>query len=88
MALALLLAFLGAAAAFGFQNEELEPSAIERISPQEARSDVQAGKAFLVCAYSGTQCEGKMLEGALTRKEFEEKLPSLPKDREIITYCS
>ena len=87
-----LLAF-SALAAFGvpamtFSDEEgQDPSAIERISVEEARAEVLAGNAILVCAYSDKQCEGKMLEGALTRRELEEKLPSLSKDQEIILYC-
>ena len=84
----------GALAAFGAftmtfssENEVRDPAAVERISPEEARARVQAGEAILVCAYSDKQCEGKMLDGALTRSELEQKLPSLPKDREIILYC-
>ncbi len=76
------------AMAFGSENEALDPAAIERVSVEEARSRVQAGNAILVCAYNDKQCEGKMLEGAVTRREFEQKLSSLPKDQEIIFYCA
>ena len=72
---------------FGSENEAQDPSAIERVSAEEARSRAQAGNAILVCSYNDQKCEGKMLEGALTRREFEELLPSLSKDQEIITYC-
>ena len=82
-----MAAFGVVAMTFSSEDEAQDPSEVERISPEEARAGVLAGKAILVCAYSDKQCEGKMLEGALTRREFEEKLPSLPKDQEIILYC-
>ncbi len=71
-----------------FDGDEERHAAIERISVEEARSKVLAGDAFLVCAYNDKRCEGLLLEGALTRREFEEKLPMLPKEQEIIIYCS
>jgi len=83
------LAVLGVIAmTFGSENEAQDPSAIERISAEEARSRALDGKAILVCAYNDQKCEGKMLEGALTRREFEELLPSLPEEQEIIIYCA
>ena len=71
-----------------FENIEERSEAVERISVEEARSKVQAGEAYLVCAYNDKRCEGLLLEGALTRREFERKLPSIPKEQEIIIYCS
>jgi hypothetical protein len=62
--------------------------AVERVSVQETRSKVLAGEAVLVCAYNDKRCEGLLLEGALTRREFEEVLPAFPKEKEIIIYCS
>ena len=83
------LAVLGVLAmTFSSENEVKDPAAIERISVEEARSRSQAGNAILVCAYNDQKCEGKMLEGALTRRELEEKLLSLPEEQEIIIYCS
>ena len=63
------------------------PSQVERIPAEEARASVLSGDAFLVCAYDDQRCSGMMLEGALTKTEFEKKLPTLSKDQEIITYC-
>ena len=86
---------LGALAAIGVlamtdssESEIQDPAAIERISAEKARSRALDGKAILVCAYNDQKCEGKMLEGALTRREFEERLPSLSKEQEIIIYCA
>lgn len=83
------LAIVSAAAPAGaFEGDEERHTAIERISAEDARSKVQAGKAFLVCAYNDKRCEGLLLEGALTRREFEQELPSMSKEKEIIIYCS
>jgi hypothetical protein len=76
------------APAFSFEGAAQDHDAIVRISPEEARSKAQAGTAILVCAYKDERCEGKMLDGALTRREFEEKMPSLSKEQEIIIYCA
>ena len=62
-------------------------SDIERISVEDARTRVQAGKALLVCSYGDGKCKGLLLEGGMLRSAFESKLPSLPKDQEIIFYC-
>ena len=88
LALGALAVFGVLAMTFGGESEAQDPAAIERISPEDARSRSQAGNAILVCAYSDQKCEGKMLEGALTRREFEEKLLALPEEQEIIIYCA
>jgi hypothetical protein len=62
---------------------------VARISPQEARAQVSAGKALLVCAYADEKaCSTMMLEGAVSLKEFESRLAGLEKDQPIIFYCS
>jgi hypothetical protein len=73
---------------FESKDDALDPASIERVSPEEARSRAQDGSAILVCAYNDQKCEDKMLEGALTRREFEEKLLSIPEEQEIIIYCA
>ncbi len=91
----LFLSAIGSLAVFGVlamkfsgESEAQDPATIERVSVEEARSRSQAGLAILVCAYNDQKCEGKMLEGALTRREFEEKLLSIPEEQEIILYCA
>ena len=71
----------------GYAGEIKIPAPIERISPQETRSKVQAGEAILVCSYNDERCKEILLEGALLRGEFERGSVSLPKSREIIFYC-
>jgi hypothetical protein len=58
-----------------------------RIPPAEAYQKVIAGTALLVCAYPDDETFRKMqLEGAISFKEFEARLPGLNKDQETIFY--
>lgn len=60
-----------------------------RISPDEAHEKVKSGAALLVCGYDDEEKFRNMqLEGAIPLSEFESRLPTLPKDREIIFYCA
>lgn len=60
-----------------------------RVSPQEIRPRVKSGEAILVCAYADeSRCRGLQLEDSLILQEFQEKLPDLPKDKEIVFYCT
>ena len=61
----------------------------KRIHADEAKKKVRASEALLVCAYEEDEQFKKMqLEGATSYKEFKKKVASLPKDQEIIFYCS
>ncbi len=60
-----------------------------RITPYETFQKVRSGKALLVCAYdSDEQFKSLQLDGAISFSEFRTKLPSLPKDQEIVFYCA
>jgi len=60
-----------------------------RITPEETFQKLRAGKALLVCAYgSAEQFRNLRLDGAIPLAEFKEKLPSLPKNQEIVFYCA
>lgn len=60
-----------------------------RIGPDEARRNVKAGMALLVCAYEDEQAFRNMhLEGAISLSELQAKVPSLSKEQEIIFYCA
>lgn len=60
----------------------------ERISAEGAKNKVKSSEALLVCAYEEDEKFTKMrLEGALSFKEFKNKVASIPKDKEIIFYC-
>jgi hypothetical protein len=88
-ALALLAGFLLMGACAIAQQPAGENAMAEppRISPAEAYQKVKAGSALLVCAYPEDETFRKMqLEGAISYREFESRLPGLKKDQEIIFY--
>jgi rhodanese-related sulfurtransferase len=61
----------------------------ERIHAEAARKNVKTSEALLVCAYEEDEkFKNMQLEGATSYKEFKKKVASLPKDKEIIFYCS
>ncbi|HYS15652.1 MAG TPA: ArsR family transcriptional regulator [Candidatus Binatia bacterium] len=67
----------------------MDAATIPRIDVEDARRKVAAGDALLVCAYSDdVKCKQLGLEGSITLSELEARLPSLPKDKEIIFYCA
>src|SRR3954453_19048104 len=60
-----------------------------RIQPQEALDHLRTSDALLVCAYDDeTKFEKNRLDGAISLEELRAKQHWLPKDREIIFYCS
>ena len=65
-----------------------EGKPIKRIDAEEARAQVQAGKALLVCSYDDGKCKDILFEGAMLRSTFESKVTSLPKDQELVFYCN
>jgi hypothetical protein len=71
----------------GEASDTKDNSPIDRISAEDTRVKTQAGEALLICSYDDSDCESKLLEGALLRSEFESKLASLVKDQELIFYC-
>ncbi len=62
---------------------------IVRVAPRETRESVASGRALLVCAYdSDEKFRAMRLEGAISFSELMSRLPSLPKDQEIVCYCA
>ncbi len=60
-----------------------------RIDVDQARRDVSAGRALLVCAYDDeAKCRKLALDGSISLREFESRASSLPKDQEIVFYCA
>jgi hypothetical protein len=65
-------------------NDMTEP---KRITPEEVRRKLETGKALLVCAYDDeSKFRMMQLQGAISFNEFKSKIPSLPKDQEIVFY--
>jgi len=62
---------------------------VPRIPPEEVRPKVMNGAALLVCAYEDPASFHSMrLEGAISIKDFRERLSSLGKEKEIVFYCA
>ena len=62
---------------------------IVRILPAEVREKLKSGQVLLVCAYPDEEkFKNLHLEGAISFREFESRLLSLPKDQEIVFYCA
>jgi hypothetical protein len=60
-----------------------------RMSPEQAYQNVKTGQAILVCGYDDEATFQKMrLDMAISFGEFRKRLPTLPKDQEIIFYCA
>jgi len=62
---------------------------VSRMSIEEARSKVDAGRALLVCAYDDEQkCSKINLQGSINMAQLASRVATLPKDQEIIFYCA
>ena len=60
-----------------------------RMPAGEVYGQVKAGKALLVCAYPDeAKCSTMKIEGAISRTEFESRLPGIKKDQAIVFYCA
>jgi len=62
---------------------------VVRIPPAAVREGLKSGGIILVCAYPDEErFKSLHLEGAISFREFESRLSSLPKDQEIVFYCA
>lgn len=60
---------------------------IARITPADARREVMAGKALLVCAYESEElCARMQLEGSIPLGRFRERLPE--KGQKVVFFCA
>jgi rhodanese-related sulfurtransferase len=69
-----------------YENE----AAVPRISPQDAKKEVDAGTAIFVDSRGEAAFEQEHLPGAVVIPfgSGDEKFNSLPKGKKIIVYCS
>ncbi|MFB3886908.1 MAG: ArsR family transcriptional regulator [Thermodesulfobacteriota bacterium] len=59
----------------------------ERVTAKEIYDQLREGRVLLVCAYEDDSKFKMMhLQGGISFDEFKSKLPSVPKDQEIIFY--
>ena len=65
------------------------PENVERVSPEEARREVEAGRALLVCAYDDeSKCRQLRLENAVTLQDLQRRVDSVPRNQALIFYCA
>jgi hypothetical protein len=70
-------------------EKEVDMPEVSRINVQDARLAVTSRNALLVCAYEQAEkCNQIPLEGSISLSRFQERLPSLPKDQELIFFCA
>ena len=59
----------------------------KRLTSEEIYQRLKSGAVLLVCAYEDDAKFRKLqLQGAISLNEFRSKLPSLPKDQDIVFY--
>ncbi len=62
---------------------------VARVTAIEIRPRVQSGDALLVCAYeSDEKFKAHHLEGAMSFSEFQTKVPTLAKGKELVFFCA
>jgi len=71
------------------RSEPVTPESVERVSVEQARREVEAGRALLVCAYEDeSKCRSMALEGSIALTDLKRRIHSLPKSQELIFYCA
>jgi len=62
---------------------------VPKIDVKQARHDVEAGDALLVCAYdSQEKFVANRLQDARSLDDLRAEEESIPKERELIFYCA
>ena len=70
------------------QGRRVSTGDVERVNVQDARREVESGRALLVCAYDDAKCARVPLQGATTLSELSRRAASLPRDQQLIFYCA
>ena len=67
----------------------VRPDEVERVSVEEARREVESGRALLVCAYDDEEkCRRLRLENAVSLHEIQRRVDSVPHNQTLIFYCA
>jgi hypothetical protein len=62
---------------------------VERVSVEEARREVEAGRALLVCAYDDeSKCRQMRLGNAIALHDLQRRIESVPHNQTLIFYCA
>jgi hypothetical protein len=71
------------------QQQEPRSEDIERVAVDEARREVESGRALLVCAYDDKeQCRKLRLENAVSLHDLQRRVESVPRNQTLIFYCA
>jgi hypothetical protein len=63
--------------------------AVERVSAEQARGEVESGRALLVCAYEDeTKCRQLRLQNAVMLHDLQRRIDSIPHNQTLIFYCA
>jgi hypothetical protein len=69
--------------------QAMSADAVERVSAEEARREVEAGRALLVCAYDDeAKCRQMRLQNAVMLHELQRRVDSIPRNQALIFYCA
>jgi hypothetical protein len=67
---------------------QLRAENVERIGVDQARAEVEAGRALLVCAYEDeAKCRQVRLENSVSLQEIQRRLDCVPRNQALIFYC-
>ena len=70
-------------------SQGVSADAVERVSAEEARREVESGRALLVCAYDDeTKCRQMRLQNAVTLQALQQRIDSVPHNQTLIFYCA
>ena len=67
----------------------MQPEHVERVLAEDARRDVEAGRALLVCAYDdANKCRQLRLQNAIALHDLQRRADSVPRNQALIFYCA
>jgi len=67
----------------------MQPEHVERVLAEDARRDVEAGRALLVCAYDdANKCRQLRLQNAIALHDLQRRADSVPHNQTLIFYCA
>ena len=70
-------------------RSQIRPEDVERVGVDEARREVEAGRALLVCAYDDeSKCRQLRLENAIALHDLQRRVDSVPRNQTLIFYCA
>jgi hypothetical protein len=70
-------------------QQHARPDDVERVTVEDARREVEAGRALLVCAYDDAEkCRKLRLENAIALHDLQRRVDSVPHNQTLIFYCA